>query len=115
VSTGADLADPASSRSEANRIICCVLMERASKPFFATVVVALFVFAARGEQVFVVVFGLPLCLFSFRSAFAFGLTFCISEKPRRLRMHHCHVFHLGPMKHFGPLVVDTRLFVVRPC
>jgi hypothetical protein len=38
VSTGADLADPVSSRSEANRIICWVVIGKASKPFFAPVV-----------------------------------------------------------------------------
>jgi hypothetical protein len=33
------LADPVLSRSEPNRIICWVVIEKASKPFFAPVVV----------------------------------------------------------------------------
>jgi hypothetical protein len=74
-----------------------------------------FVFAAR-EKVFVVILRFALFAFlSFRSAFAFGLTFCISEKPHCLMLRHRHLFDLESVNHFGPLVADTRLFVVRPC
>jgi hypothetical protein len=54
-----------------------------------------FVFAAR-EQILVVVLRFALFAFlSFRSAFAFCLPLCVSEKLRRVRMRH-----LGPMNHF---------------
>jgi hypothetical protein len=72
-----------------------------------------FAFAA-GKQALVVFLWFTLSAFhSFCAAFAFCFVLCVSKKLRRVRMRHRNVFAFGPLNHFQPLVVDTRLFVVR--